>query len=52
MSTVEEDDHAMSPEEVPLAIPQAGVVNSASIDEHKQEEDGWMPPAESIMGGA
>lgn len=52
MSTVEEDEQAMSPEEVPLASPQAGVVNSASIDEHKQEEDGWMPPAESIMGGA
>jgi len=52
MPTVQEGDHVMSPEEAPLASPQPGVLNSASIDKPKPEEDDWMPPAESIMGGA
>lgn len=52
MPTVEEGDQAMSPEEAPFAKPQPGVLNSASIDKPKQEGDDWMPPAESIIGGA
>jgi len=52
MPTVEEGDNAMSPEEVPSASPQQGVLDSASVDKPKQDEDDWMPPAESIMGGA
>lgn len=48
MPTVEE---AVSPEDARLASPQP-VSNLASMEKPKEEGGDWMPPAESIMGGA
>lgn len=48
MPTVQE---AFSPEDAQRASPQP-VSNLASMEKPKQEGGDWMPPAESIMGGA
>lgn len=48
MPTVEE---VASPEDARLASPQPAST-LASMEKPKQEEGDWMPPAESIMGGA
>merc|ERR1712008_2819 len=48
MPTVQE---AASPKDAQRASPQP-VSNLASMEKPKREGDDWMPPAESIMGGA
>merc|ERR1712070_205030 len=48
MPTVEE---VLSPEDVRSASPQQAS-DLASMEKPKQDEGDWMPPAESIMGGA
>jgi hypothetical protein len=48
MPTVEE---VLSPEDARSASPQQAS-DLASMEKPKQDAGDWMPPAESIMGGA
>jgi len=51
MPTVQEGDHAMSPEDAPQGSSQPAS-NFAGMEKPDQEEGYWMPPPESLMGGA
>lgn len=51
MPTVQEGDHAMSPEDARQASSQPAS-SFAGMEKPEQEEGYWMPPPESLMGGA
>jgi len=51
MPTVREGDHAMSREDAGQASSQSAS-NFAGMEKPEQEEGYWMPPPESLMGGA